>query len=167
MTSSRTGHERRKDYVLVRLQRPSARRHHPYLPRHPARARLRPGARRRSGLLLRDGDGRQPDYRRWHGDPHGRAAERARRAPLLRQAVPMRVMLHQHVGFNELVPVNRMVPELLALVPGVEVLEAGYTAPGYMCASFTAVPKALDDIHANTVRAAKAAGADAVVTVFH
>jgi hypothetical protein len=60
-----------------------------------------------------------------------------------------------------------MVPELLALIPGVEVLDAGYTAPGYMCASFTAVPKALDDIHANTVRAAKAAGAQAVVAIFH
>src|ERR671932_108436 len=42
-----------------------------------------------------------------------------------------------------------------------------YTAPGYMCASFAALPKALEDIHNNTARAAKAAGADAVVTIFH
>ncbi len=80
-------------------------------------------------------------------------------APLLVHPVPMRVIVHQHVGFNELVPVNRMVPELLGLVPGVEVLDGGYVAPGYMCASFAAVPKALDDIHRNTVGAAKAAGA--------
>jgi hypothetical protein len=79
----------------------------------------------------------------------------------------MRVILHQHVGFNDLVPVNRMAAELLALVPGMVVLEAGDVAPGYMCASFAAVPKALDDIHRNTVSAAKAAGADAVVTIFH
>lgn len=94
-------------------------------------------------------------------------AKRAELAPLLRERVPMKVMLHRHVGFNELVPVNRMVPELLALVPGVEVVDGGYTAPGYMCASFAALPKALEDINNNTVRAAKAAGAEAVVTIFH
>ena len=95
---------------------------------------------------------------------HARREELAR---LFVHEVPMRVILHQHVGFNDLVPVNRMVPELLSLIPGIEVHDAGYVAPGYMCASFNAVPKALDDIHANTVRAAKAAGADAVVTTFH
>ena len=94
-------------------------------------------------------------------------AKRAKLAPLLVHAVPMRVMLHQHVGFNELVPVNRMVPELLGMIPGVQVVDGGYVAPGYMCASFAALPKALDDIHANTVRAARASGADAVVTTFH
>jgi Fe-S oxidoreductase len=92
---------------------------------------------------------------------------RAQLAPLLVHRVPLRVIVHRHVGFNELVPVNRMVPELLALVPGVEVLEASYVAPGYMCASFAAVPKALDDLHRNTVGAAQAASADAVVTIFH
>ena len=94
-------------------------------------------------------------------------ANRAKLAPLLVQPVPMRVIVHQHVGFNELVPVNRMVPELLRLIPGVDVAETGYTAPGYMCASFAALPKAMDDINSNTVRAARAAGADAVVTMFH
>jgi Fe-S oxidoreductase len=94
-------------------------------------------------------------------------ANRDKLAPLLVNRVPMRVMLHQHVGFNDLVPVNRMVPELLSLIPGVEVVDAGYVAPGYMCASFGALPAALKDIHANTVRAAKAARAEAVVTTFH
>jgi Fe-S oxidoreductase len=94
-------------------------------------------------------------------------ARRAELAPLLVHPVPMRVFVHKHVGFNELVPVNRMVPELLAMIPGVEVVDSGYVAPGYMCASFAALPKALDDIHANTVRAAKEARAEAVVTIFH
>ena len=84
-----------------------------------------------------------------------------------RTVMPGLVMLHEHIGFNELVPVNRMVPELLEMIPGVQVVETGYVAPGYMCASFAALPKALEDIHANTLRAAKAAGADAVVTTFH
>ena len=94
-------------------------------------------------------------------------ARRAELAALLVHPVPLRVVLHQHVGFNELVPVNRMVPELLGMIPGVEVLDARYVAPGYMCASFSAVPKALEDIHGNTARAAKRTGADAVVTIFH
>jgi Fe-S oxidoreductase len=94
-------------------------------------------------------------------------ARRAELAPLLVHTVPMRVFVHKHVGFNELVPVNRMVPELLGMIPGVEVVDAGYVAPGYMCASFAALPKALDDIHANTLRSAKEVGADAVVTTFH
>ena len=94
-------------------------------------------------------------------------ARRDALAPLLAHPVPMRVIVHQHVGFNELVPVNRMLPELLRMIPGVEVLDAGYVAPGYMCASFAALPKALGDIHNGTVGAAKAAGADAVVTIFH
>src|SRR5258708_28859338 len=33
--------------------------------------------------------------------------------------------------------------------------------------SFAALPKALEDIHAHTLRAAKACGAEAVVTTFH
>jgi hypothetical protein len=95
-------------------------------------------------------------------------ARRAELAPLLVHPVPMRVFVHRHVGFNDLVPVNRMVPELLALIPGVEVVEAEYVAPGYMCASFAGLPKALEDIHRNTVRAAQEAGADVVVvTIFH
>jgi Fe-S oxidoreductase len=94
-------------------------------------------------------------------------ANRLKLAPLLVHKVPMRVMLHRHIGFNDLVPVNRMVPELLGMIPGVEVADGDYTAPGYMCASFAALPKALEDIHANTLRAAKACGAEAVVTTFH
>jgi Fe-S oxidoreductase len=94
-------------------------------------------------------------------------ARRAELAPLLVHPVPMRVFLHRHVGFNDLVPVNRMVPELLRLIPGVEVVDSDYVAPGYMCASFAAMPKALADINTNTVRAAGEAGAEAVVTVFH
>ena len=92
---------------------------------------------------------------------------RARLAPLLVHPVPMRVFVHKHVGFNDLVPVNRMVPELLSLIPGVVVVDGGYLTPGYMCTSFMQVPKALDDINTNTLRAANAARADAVVTMFH
>jgi Fe-S oxidoreductase len=92
---------------------------------------------------------------------------RDRLAPLLVNPVPLRVVLHKHVGFEDLVPVNRMVPDLLRLVPGIEVLEHDYVAPGCICSSFVPLPKAMDDIHANTVSAARSAGADAVVCTFH
>ena len=94
-------------------------------------------------------------------------ANREKLAPLLVRPVPMRVMLHKHVGFNEFVPVNRLAPELLRMIPGVQVVQSPYVVPGYMCTSFLQVPKAMDDIHSSTVAAARTAGADAVVTIFH
>ena len=94
-------------------------------------------------------------------------ANRDKLAPLLVHPVPLRVLVHRHIGFNDLVEVNRIVPELLRLIPGVEVVEDDYLAPGYMCASLVAVPGAMDDMFAHTVRAAQAAGAEAVVSIFH
>jgi len=87
--------------------------------------------------------------------------------PLLKNAVPMKVVLHKHVGFQDLVAVNKLAPELLRLVPGVEVLEHDHVSPGYMCASFAGLPQALKDIHGDMVAAVKETGADAAVTVFH
>jgi cysteine-rich protein len=94
-------------------------------------------------------------------------ANRDKLASLLVHPVPLRVLVHKHIGFNDQVEVNRIVPELLRMIPGVEVIEDGYLAPGYMCASLVSVPGAMDDVHANTVRAVKATQADASVTIFH
>ncbi|MDP2706735.1 MAG: heterodisulfide reductase-related iron-sulfur binding cluster, partial [Burkholderiales bacterium] len=94
-------------------------------------------------------------------------ANRDKLAPLLVHPVPLRVLVHKHIGFNDQVEVNRVVPELLRMIPGVEVIEDDYLAPGYMCASLAAVPGAMDDVHANTVRAVKATQADASITIFH
>ncbi|HEX2565753.1 MAG TPA: (Fe-S)-binding protein [Burkholderiales bacterium] len=93
--------------------------------------------------------------------------ERAKLKPLLKNPVPMRVALHKHVGFQDLVPVNRLAPELLSLIPGVEVREHEHVSPGYMCASFAGMPQALKDINGAMVAAAKETGADAAVTLFH
>lgn len=87
--------------------------------------------------------------------------------PLLVHAVPMRVMLHRHVGFNDRVAVNDKVPQLLRAIPGVEVVEDDYKAPGYMCSLLNAVPQAMTDMFRETVEHAKARGADAVVCIFH
>jgi len=88
-------------------------------------------------------------------------------ARLLTRPVPMRVLLHRHVGFNNYAPVNDRVPALLRLIPGVEVLEHPYLAPGYMCALLAGVPAAMADMVRTTVKAADDGGADAIVTIFH
>lgn len=92
---------------------------------------------------------------------------RAALARLFTHAVPMRVIVHRHVGFNDYAPVNDKVPALLRLVPGVEVIEDPYLAPGYMCASLAAVPAAMIDMVRTTLGAAARTRADAVVTIFH
>lgn len=94
-------------------------------------------------------------------------ANRHRLAPLLKLPVPLKVLVHRHVGFNELVEVNRIVPELLRMIPGLEVVEDDYRAPGYMCASLVAVPGAMDDMFAHTLGATSRTGAQAVVSIFH
>ncbi|HET7597463.1 MAG TPA: heterodisulfide reductase-related iron-sulfur binding cluster [Burkholderiales bacterium] len=92
---------------------------------------------------------------------------RAALAPLLKHAVPMRVLLHKHMGFNDHAAVNAKVPELLRLIPGVEVVDDDYVAPGYMCALLASVPKAIEEMHRATLERVARHRADAVVTTFH
>jgi Fe-S oxidoreductase len=88
-------------------------------------------------------------------------------ATFLKRPVPMRVLLHKHVGFNDRVAVNRKVPELLKLIPGMEVVDDDYEAPGYMCALLGIVPKAMEEMNQETLRRVELHRADAVVTTFH
>ncbi|MFL1463859.1 heterodisulfide reductase-related iron-sulfur binding cluster [Roseococcus sp. DSY-14] len=93
----------------------------------------------------------------------GRAALR----PLMVNRVPARVLLDAHAGFNDRAEVNRLIPDLLRLVPGVEVLAHPYRAPSYMCFGLAGVPGALDAHKARLLEAARETGADTVVTIFH
>ncbi len=88
-------------------------------------------------------------------------------ATLLQHPVPMRVLLHKHVGFNDRVAVNKRVPALLRLIPGVEVIDDDYAAPGYMCTLLSTVPAAMADMVRETVRRVTACRADALVTMYH
>jgi Fe-S oxidoreductase len=85
----------------------------------------------------------------------------------LRKPVPMRVLLHKHMGFNDRVAVNDKVTALLRLIPGVEVVDDDYAAPGYMCALLNTVPKAMEEMNRETLRRVALHRADAVVTTFH
>lgn len=92
---------------------------------------------------------------------------RARLKPMLANPVPMRVLLHRHLGFNDKVAVNRMVPELLSLIPGLEVVEDDYRAPGYMCAHLATLPPAMTRMVRETEARMQRSGAGALVTLFH
>ncbi len=92
---------------------------------------------------------------------------RERLKPLLKNPVPMRLFVHRHTGFNDKEAVNRMVPELLALIPGVEIVEDDLRAPGYMCAHLVTVPAAMTHMVRETEERMRRSGADALVTLFH
>jgi len=92
---------------------------------------------------------------------------RARLAPLLSRRIDLRVILHEHHGFDQAVPVNTMVRELLEMIPGVSVTPAEYVTPGYMCAPLAAMPAVLQDACARTLASGRAHGATALVTIFH
>lgn len=94
-------------------------------------------------------------------------ARRDRLRPLLTRNVWGRVLLHAHHGFDGRVPVNTLVPDLLRLIPGLEVAEHPYRAPGHMCSAIAAVPGALADAHRATLAAMAGTGADTLCTIFH
>jgi hypothetical protein len=87
--------------------------------------------------------------------------------PLLKHPVPLRVFVHRHVGFNDLVPVNEMAPELLSMIPGVELVEDDFRAPGYMCAHLATVPGAMKLSVQQTEDRMRRSNADALVTLYH
>ncbi len=87
--------------------------------------------------------------------------------PLLANRIELRVLVHQHHGFNGRVPVNRIVPELLRLIPGVTVLENDLRIPGHMCSALGGTEGAMYATQAAQLEAAAAVGAQAIVTIFH
>lgn len=86
--------------------------------------------------------------------------------PLLVNRVDRRVMLHLHHGFNTRIPVNRTVPDILAMIPGLAVVSAP-AVPGHMCSSLVPVPGVLADTQRQTLEAMRAAEVDTLCTIFH
>lgn len=95
-------------------------------------------------------------------------ARRELLAPFLVRQVPRTAILHKHTGFERRVPVNTYVTELLAIVPGYQIIddELGL-APGHMCSALTAIPAALKDVLEGVSTEAVRLQADDVVTIFH
>lgn len=87
--------------------------------------------------------------------------------PLLLNPVRRRVLLHTHHGFQARVPTNRLVAEILATVPGLDLVETRLMVPGHMCSAIAGVPGALADAHRATLAAMAATGADTLCTIHH
>jgi Fe-S oxidoreductase len=87
-----------------------------------------------------------------------------RLTPHFIRRVDRRVALHEHPG----VPgVTEAVLKILAAIPGVTVVDLGQPRVGYMCNSLNPVPAYKRTLHAQELEAARAAGVDALVGVYH
>jgi hypothetical protein len=95
------------------------------------------------------------------------AARADRLRPFLTHEVPARVLLHAHHGFNGRVPVNTDVPALLAMIPGLTMLDHPFRVPAHMCSAIAPKPGELARAHHETLDAMAETGADTLATVFH
>jgi heterodisulfide reductase subunit D len=84
--------------------------------------------------------------------------------PLLRHPVPMRVALHRHPGIPGVVEAAL---RLLAAVPGIEVVDLGLPAVGLMSNALRTLPDYKRELQLRELEAARDAGVDALVAVYH
>jgi heterodisulfide reductase subunit D len=84
--------------------------------------------------------------------------------PLLRERVPMRIALHRHPGVHGVVEAAE---DVLCAVPGIEIVDLHQPAVGLQSNNMKVLPayrRALDEAE---LKAAEAAGVDALVAVYH
>ena len=86
---------------------------------------------------------------------------------LLQRPVRRRVMLHAHLGFEQRVPVSRLVTDILGCIPELELVEATLRVPGHMCSALAVMPGALAGAQRATLAAMAEAGADTLCTIHH
>jgi heterodisulfide reductase subunit D len=84
--------------------------------------------------------------------------------PLLRERVPMRVALHRHPGVAGVVEAAE---DILRAVPGVELVELNQPAVGLQANSIRVLPAYRRELQEQELKAAEAAGIDALVGVYH
>lgn len=85
----------------------------------------------------------------------------------LTRPVRARVLVHAHHGFHDRVPVNRDVPALLGMIPGLAVRDHPLAVPGHMCSALAAVPGEVARAHRETLEAMAQVRADTLATIFH
>jgi heterodisulfide reductase subunit D len=83
---------------------------------------------------------------------------------LLRQPVPMRIALHRHTGAAG---VMEAAAEVLSAVPGIELVDLGQPAVGLMSNYLRALPTYKRELQLKELAAARDAGVDALVAVYH
>jgi len=84
--------------------------------------------------------------------------------PLLTLRVEMRIALHRHPGIPGVV---RAAEDILNVVPGVELVDLGQPAVGLMSNALAAMPAYKRDLQRAELEAARDAGVDALVAVYH
>jgi hypothetical protein len=84
--------------------------------------------------------------------------------PRLRQPVNMRIALHRHPGAPG---VMEAAEALLRAVPGIELVDLGQPAVALMSNYLRALPAYKRELQLNELKAARAAGVDALAAVYH
>jgi heterodisulfide reductase subunit D len=84
--------------------------------------------------------------------------------PLLRLPVPMRVALHRHPGIAGVV---EAAVALLTAIPGIELVDLGQPAIGLMSNALRTLPEFKKKLQLAELEAARDAGIDALVAVYH
>lgn len=91
-------------------------------------------------------------------------AQLGRLRPLLRARVDMRIALHRHTGAPG---VMEAAADILVAVPGIALVDLGQPAPGLMSNYLRALPAYKRELQLNELKAARDAGVDALVAVYH
>jgi heterodisulfide reductase subunit D len=84
--------------------------------------------------------------------------------PHLRQAVPMRVALHRHPG---VAGVMEAAANILQAIPGIMLVDLKQPALGLQGVNLSVLPEFKCELTLNELQAAREAGVDALVTVYH
>ena len=84
--------------------------------------------------------------------------------PHLCERVEMRVALHRHSGVAGVV---EAVLDLLQAVPGITIVDLGQPSPGLQSASMAVLPDHKRELQRAELEAARDAGIDALVTIYH
>jgi heterodisulfide reductase subunit D len=84
--------------------------------------------------------------------------------PLLRERVPMRIALHRHPGVRGVVEAAE---DILRAVPGIEIVDLQQPAVGLQSNNLRVLPEFRRALQEAELKAAEAAGVDALVAVYH
>lgn len=84
--------------------------------------------------------------------------------PLLKNRVEMKVALHKHPG---IAGVMEAAEELLRAVPGIDIVKLDVPAVGLQSVNLATLPKFKAELQLKELEAARSAGVDALVAVYH
>jgi heterodisulfide reductase subunit D len=84
--------------------------------------------------------------------------------PYLRERVPMRVALHRHPGVSGVVEATT---KILQAIPGITLVDLKQPALGLQGVNLSVLPEFKRELTRNELEAARDAGIDALVTIYH